>query len=116
VIVFENRANGSPFVERTKILVVNTQGALIPLRERLRVNQILQIKNGVMNEEVGCSVVDISRGSTEVPEVGIGFRNRHRASGASRFLPSIGTREGQRRKRASTTATSNPPRSDVGKN
>jgi hypothetical protein len=68
-----NRANGSPFVERTKTLVVNAHGALIQLRESVLVHQILRIKNAATDEEVGCTVVDINHCSAEVPEIGIGF-------------------------------------------
>ena len=73
VVISGNRDDGSPFVERTKTLVVNAHGALIQLRERVFVNQILRIKNVATTEEVSCTVVDISHSSTEVPEIGVGF-------------------------------------------
>jgi hypothetical protein len=73
VIVSGRGANGSPFVERTNTLVVSAHGALILLRERVQVNQILRIKNVATNEEVSCTTVDVNRTSKEVPEIGVGF-------------------------------------------
>lgn len=73
ILVSGQRANGSPFSERTKTQVVNAHGALIQLREPVLAGQQLRMKNLATNEEVACTVVDIGRGANEIPEVGIAF-------------------------------------------
>jgi hypothetical protein len=73
ILVSGQQANGSPFSERTKTQVVNAHGALIQLREPVLVGQQLRIKHLATNEEVACTVADLSRGSGDVPEVGIAF-------------------------------------------
>jgi hypothetical protein len=73
ILISGQQANGSPFSERTKTQVVNAHGALIQLREPVLAGQQLRMKNLATNEEVACTVADISRGSTEVPEVGVAF-------------------------------------------
>lgn len=73
ILVSGQQANGSPFSERTKTQVVNAHGALIQLREPVLVGQQLRMENLATNEEVPFTVADISRGSGEIPEVGIAF-------------------------------------------
>ena len=73
ILVSGQHANGSPFSERTKAQVVNAHGALIHLREPVLTGQKLRIKHLATNEEVGCTVADISAGSTDTPEVGVAF-------------------------------------------
>lgn len=73
VVVSGQQANGSPFLEHTKTLVVNAHGALIQLREPVLAGQQLRIKHLATNEEMACTVADIARGSGEAPEVGIAF-------------------------------------------
>jgi hypothetical protein len=109
VIVSGNRANGSPFVERTKTLVVNAHGALIELRERVLVKQILRIKNVATNEEVGCTVMDINRVSTEVSEIGIAFSKPAPSFWRVAFPPEDWTPRSPEAKRASNPVAPNPP-------
>lgn len=73
VLVSGQHANGAPFSERAKTQVVNAHGAMILLRETVVIGQRIKIKNLATNEETGCTVVDISPGSTEIPEVGVAF-------------------------------------------
>lgn len=113
MIVSGNLANGSPFVERTKTLAVNAHGALIQLHERALVDQILRIKNVATNEEVVCTVVDISHGSTEFPKIGIGFSKPAPSFWRVAFPPEDWSRRGPEAKRPSNTAASNSSLSET---
>lgn len=73
IIVSGKRANGSPFKERTKTLVVNAHGGLILLREPVLVGQVLTITHVGTGEDLACTVMDINSGQEEIPEIGIGF-------------------------------------------
>lgn len=73
VVITGARANGAPFSERTSTLVVNAHGALIQLRERVLMGQKIRLKNVSTNEEISCTVVDLSPGNTAVPQVGVAF-------------------------------------------
>lgn len=73
ILVSGERANGAPFAERTKTQVVNAHGALIQLRELVRAGQKLRMKNLTTNEEMTCTVMDISSGSSSIPEIGVAF-------------------------------------------
>jgi hypothetical protein len=73
ILVSGERANGSLFSEHTKTQVVNAHGALIQLREPVLGGQKMRIKNLATNEEVGCVVVDVNPGSTEIPGIGVAF-------------------------------------------
>jgi len=73
ITIAGQRANGSPFTERTKTQIVDAHGALIQLREPVLAGQKLRIKNLATNEEVTCTVADINHGSSEIPEVGVAF-------------------------------------------
>lgn len=75
IMVSGRRPNGSPFLERTKTLVVNAHGGLIQLREPVNKGQKLRITNLSTNEEVSCTVASIDHGSADAPEVGVGFDN-----------------------------------------
>jgi hypothetical protein len=63
----------SAFSERTATLVVNAHGGLILLREHVRMGQTLKLKNMVTDEEIGCTVVDISSVPMTTAEVGVEF-------------------------------------------
>lgn len=73
ILIGGQRANGSPFSERTTTLVVNAHGSLIRLRERVLVGQKLRMKNLGTNEEMACTVMDINPGSADIPEIGVAF-------------------------------------------
>jgi hypothetical protein len=73
VVVSGERANGSPFSERTTTVIVNAHGALIRLREAVLAGQRLKIKNLMTNEERLCVVADINPGQSAVPEIGVAF-------------------------------------------
>jgi hypothetical protein len=67
------RANGAPFVEHTKTLIVNAHGALLQLQEPVRDGQMLGVRNVITGEEMPCRVVDLSPGATGVAEIGVEF-------------------------------------------
>lgn len=67
------RANGAPFVEATRTVVVNAHGALIHLREAVLAGQKLRMKNLGTNEELLCKVIDINPGRLAIPEIGVAF-------------------------------------------
>jgi len=73
IIVSGERANGSPFNERTTTLVVSAHGGLILLREPVIVGQVLTITHVGTGEDLACTVMDINSGQEEIPEIGIGF-------------------------------------------
>jgi hypothetical protein len=73
VVVSGERANGSPFSERTTTLIVNAHGALIRLRQAVLAGQRLRIKNLMTNEERPCVVADINPGQSASPEMGVAF-------------------------------------------
>ena len=68
--VHENRTT---FSERATTTVVNAHGALLRLRERVQMEQILRLKNIATGEELECKVTDINRGQDERAEVGVEF-------------------------------------------
>jgi hypothetical protein len=111
VIVSGQRANGSPFVERAHTLVVSAHGALIQLRERVLVNQILKIKNIATNEEVACTVVDTTHAAKEVPEIGIGFSKSSPNFWRVAFPPEDWNPRGPEARRASSHADPQSPKS-----
>ena len=65
--------NGAPFVEHTKTLIVNAQGALLQLREPLQEGQTLSVRNVATGEEVLCKVVDLNPSANGVSELGVEF-------------------------------------------
>ena len=73
ILVSGERANGSPFAERTQTQVVNAHGALIQLRELVLAGQKLRMKNLATNEEIACTVMDINPGSSSISEIGVAF-------------------------------------------
>lgn len=73
VIVSGKHANGSPFSEHTTTQVVNAHGALILLHEPVVVGQLLNIKHVATGEELVCTVMDLTPGQLEIPEIGIEF-------------------------------------------
>jgi hypothetical protein len=73
VRVTGKRANGTPFVEHTKTLIVNAHGALLQLQEPVREGQALSVRNVTTGEEAPCKVVDLSPGPNAVSEIGVEF-------------------------------------------
>jgi hypothetical protein len=67
------RENRTTFTERATTSVVNAHGALLRLRERVEMEQILRLENIATGEELECKVADISRGQDERAEVGVEF-------------------------------------------
>lgn len=59
--------------ELTKTLIVNAHGALILLRQPVANGDLLCMKNLKTLEEMPCRVVDVSAGTTGVPEIGVEF-------------------------------------------
>ncbi|HXH68261.1 MAG TPA: hypothetical protein VNI81_13740 [Candidatus Limnocylindrales bacterium] len=67
------RADGAPFLEHTKKLIVNAHRALLQLQESVRDGQMLYLRNVTTEEEVPCTVVDLSPGANGVAEIGVEF-------------------------------------------
>jgi hypothetical protein len=73
ILISGERANGTQFAERTKTQVVNSQGALIQLREPVLVGQKLRMKNLTINEEMSHTVMDVDSRSAPIPEIRVAF-------------------------------------------
>jgi PilZ domain len=67
------RANGVPFVEHTKTLIVSAHGALLQLQEPVQNGQSLSLRNVVTGEEAQCAVVDLNPGASGLAEIGVEF-------------------------------------------
>lgn len=59
--------------EQTKTLTVNAHGALVLLNTRVRIGDLLSLRNVKAKNESACRVVDLTIGSTGIPEVGVEF-------------------------------------------
>lgn len=59
--------------ERTQTLTVSAHGALVLLNTRVRIGDLLSLRNVKAKNESACRVVDLTIGSSGVPEVGIEF-------------------------------------------
>jgi hypothetical protein len=74
VVVTWGGATGKPGSEATKTLVVNAHGALILLRKRVQIDDVLKLRNAKTQEELSCRVVDPSAADQlGVTNVGIEF-------------------------------------------
>lgn len=71
--LFPTKPGGAHFSERTSTMIVSAHGAAIPLREPVIASQKLKLKNLTTKEEIGCVVIDVNSGHTDIPEVGVGF-------------------------------------------
>ena len=67
------RTNGTLFAEPTSTLIVNAHGGLILLKEVVTVGQVLTLKHFRTNEEISCTVANISPRAGAPAEVGIEF-------------------------------------------
>jgi hypothetical protein len=67
-------ANNLLASEKTKTIIVNSHGALIPLRWTVEINGLLKLRNTTTHEEVACQVIDLSRANQlGMTNVGIEF-------------------------------------------
>jgi hypothetical protein len=73
VILAGERATGTKFAEQTTTEVVNAHGALVLLKEMVRAEQLLRIRNVATGEEQACRVVDLGEISNGKNQVGIEF-------------------------------------------
>jgi hypothetical protein len=73
VIVAGERLAGTKFAEQTTTVVVNAHGALVLLKELVREQQLLRIRNDKTGEEQPCKVVDVGECREGKFEVGIEF-------------------------------------------
>lgn len=74
VQVTGTRPNGSEFEEATTTLVVNAHGALLQLREPLKLEQEIRVKNMQTGEQVSCVVRDVGNAeAARGAEVGVEF-------------------------------------------
>lgn len=67
------RSSGTGFKENTATLVVSAHGGLLLLKEDVAVGQTLLLKNLRTNEELSCTVINITPGGSGAAEVGIEF-------------------------------------------
>lgn len=68
------RATAEKFVEETNTIIVNAHGALIALKEKVEERQLLTIHNLATQEEIQCTVIDVSVNSSGSPEIGVEFQ------------------------------------------
>ena len=59
--------------EQTKTLTVSAHGALVLLNTRVRIGDLLSMRNVKTKNESACRVVDVTIGNTGIPEVGVEF-------------------------------------------
>src|SRR5437879_13848176 len=71
------RANGTPFVEHTKTLIVSAHGALLQLKEPVQGGQALSIRHATTGAEIPCKVVGLNPGANAVAEVGLEVSQRN---------------------------------------
>jgi hypothetical protein len=65
---------GTVFAENTSTIVVNSHGALILLKERVSIGQVLTMQHLASQEEIDCIVKGISPEPVGVPEIAIEFQ------------------------------------------
>jgi hypothetical protein len=75
VVASGDSASGT-FTEETQTLIVNVQGALIPLAARVAHGQMLLLRNRKTSEEQSCRVVYVGLSSEEKRHFGITFNGR----------------------------------------
>jgi hypothetical protein len=73
VIVAGERTVGTKFAEHTTTVVVNAHGALVLLKEVVRAEQLLRIRNEKTGDEQPCKVVVVGDSREGKMEVGIEF-------------------------------------------
>jgi hypothetical protein len=61
VEVLWGEANNLLASEKTKTLVVNSHGALIPLRRKVEMSDVFKLRNTATQEEIACRVTDMQR-------------------------------------------------------
>ena len=101
--------SGPAFVEDAFTVVVNAHGAMIHLREPVRKDQMLNLRNTVTGEELVCKVVDVSAGSNDRPEIGIEFTEPNPHFWRVTFPPADWNPRSPEAKRFSPTVAA-PPR------
>jgi hypothetical protein len=73
VVVTVRRGNEKPASEETKTLIVSAHGALILLRTRIAIGEVLNLRNVQTGEERACRVVNRDSSQPEKTEVGLEF-------------------------------------------
>jgi hypothetical protein len=102
------RANGTPFIEHTKTLIVNAHGALLQLQEPVSDGQTLSIRNVVTGEETLCTVVDLSPGANGLAEIGVEFAQPNARFWRVSFPPTDWSARNPEAKRFSSSPISVP--------
>lgn len=103
-------ANGKPFAEFTHTLIVSAHGALIQLREPVRVGQRVNAENASTGEEIECTVVDVNPGANGVPEVGVEFTEPNPRFWRVSFPPADWSpRNAEARRFATGSSQASPP-------
>lgn len=74
ISVSGTQPTGAVFVEDTSTLIVNAHGGLILLKEKVFSGQIVTIKHVMTNDEIDCTVIDVTLGSEGIPEIGLEFQ------------------------------------------
>ena len=73
VEIFVNPGTDKVSREQTKTLTVNAHGALVLLNTRVKIGDLLSLRDLKAKNASACRVVDRTIGSTGIPEVGIEF-------------------------------------------
>jgi len=73
VVVSGESADKLPFHQETHTVVVNAHGALVLLRSKVTVGQVLTVRNAKTNEERDCRVSNVSANPSGQMEVGVEF-------------------------------------------
>ena len=73
VVVSGQAPDKKPISEETRTVVVNAHGALILLRMKVSIGQLLTLKHAKTGEEQACRVVNIAPRQSDKSEVGIEF-------------------------------------------
>jgi hypothetical protein len=74
VVVSFQATNGIPLSEETRTLVVNAHGALVLLRRKVALGELLTLRNVKTEKELACRVVDVGPAAQAGQrEIGIEF-------------------------------------------
>jgi hypothetical protein len=73
VLVTGVRSDGQPFYEETCTSVVNANGALMHLTEKVSLGQVLTIRNLLSNQELPCAILDLATSQEGISEVALEF-------------------------------------------
>jgi len=82
---------GDVFHEETSTIVVNGQGALITLKNKVAPKQELFVRNERTGDEAKCYVANLGATEGDTTEIGVGFIDDHPAFWQVHFPPDEGS-------------------------